>query len=469
MRTLNNFPINELSTLLDQPLPPQAYKALPGGAGLTDIDASWQRRAFNKIFGVYGLGWGFEFEAKDLELRHEEVVTAKGSRVTPFARVYGRFWIAVKNDAGEVSKISFPVTGANGNQTGNEGYSMKGAITNAIGFGASMIGWQESVYLGARSHSNTEGFAEGKGYSDVEPNEPAPAPAPAPAPVAKKAGYCKDCLLVIEEPALPSVCKCGSREIIASTSRKTAVDCVNKLKELKAKKSNPPANDPPTAGPDLPIEEPATEQPEDDKKSLAEKLGFQSIKHIVCVQCGWAEPVNSEPPACPSCGVVAEKAFSLCQSHDHMQQCSKNIKTKIELERSADNSKGILEEIKAGCKNDRRLILQSLSFAVGRTIKNYAECSPAEMQACLTNIKSGIWPTDGQSENKPAPAPDVPKDKAGLCKAVYGIADTLKLGTPRQVIAEIGKVAGKTISSAVQLNEAELLAVYENFKARLSA
>ena len=59
MKTLNGYSINELPTLLDQPLPPQAYKQIPGGAGLTDIDAGWQRRAFNKIFGLYGLGWGF--------------------------------------------------------------------------------------------------------------------------------------------------------------------------------------------------------------------------------------------------------------------------------------------------------------------------------------------------------------------------------------------------------------------------
>lgn len=56
----------------------------------------------------------------------------------PFSRVYGRFWYAYLDDKNEIQKVSFLVTGANSNQsgTGAEGYTLKGAITNAIGFGA---------------------------------------------------------------------------------------------------------------------------------------------------------------------------------------------------------------------------------------------------------------------------------------------------------------------------------------------
>ena len=90
MKTLNGYLVKDLPVILDQPLPPSAYKKIPAGAlNLTDIDAGWQRRVFNKIFGLYGIGWGFEFDNRDIDLRHE---ANKNDKILPFVRVYGRFW-----------------------------------------------------------------------------------------------------------------------------------------------------------------------------------------------------------------------------------------------------------------------------------------------------------------------------------------------------------------------------------------
>jgi len=456
MKTLNGYAINDLPVLLDQPLPPQAYKALPGAAGLTDIDAGWQRRAFNKIFGVYGIGWGFDFQKADIDLRHEEIQTKNGSKIAPFARVYGQFWFAFTDDDGQARRASFPVTGANSNQTGNEGYTLKGAITNAIGFGASMIGWQESVYLGARSHSNTEGFADGKGWSDIEPVpeedmpkevEPEPTKKPEPAKPAKiVVSYCESCLRILSGTCKPGVCECGGTSLKDAADVDAARRAVNKIMDArkpKTQSAEPPA---PTADPD---------------KSLAEKLGFESIKHAVCVQCGYAEPVNFLPEACQSCGAVAP--WSVAPSHKAMVDMSANIKAKLDLAKAADDSKTVLDEIKAVCKNDRRSILSALTEAAGKSIKNYSECDLDTMRRALAQLKSGNQ-NPGTSN---APAPDAePVGKSELCKAIYGLARGLNLGTPGQVIAEIGKVAGKPITTAAQLNEAELLDVYRNFKER---
>ena len=288
MKTLNGYLVKDLPVILDQPLPPSAYKKIPAGAlNLTDIDAGWQRRAFNKIFGLYGIGWGFEFDNRDMDLRHE---ANKNDKILPFVRVYGRFWYKYIDDKGVECQASFPVTGANSSQSGNEAYALKGAITNAIGFGASMIGWQESVYLGARSHDNTEGFAEGKDWAPIEPGDEPP---PTSAEPTKQASVA---------PAEPA--------------------------EL------PP--------------EPVTPDPEPEKKplpenpSLAEKLGFESIKHPVCLHCGWAEPVNYLPEACPTCGVVADKAFSVAQSHGHMIEMQNSIKAKLALKDGAAQVKPCL-------------------------------------------------------------------------------------------------------------------------------
>jgi len=403
MKTLNGYPVNELTTILDQPLPRTAYKKIPAGAlNLTDIDAGWQRRAFNKVFGLYGIGWGFDFNREDIDLRHE--ANAK-DKVLPFVRVYGKFWYAYIDKDGQVCRAVFPVTGANSSQSGNEAYALKGAITNAIGFGASMIGWQESVYLGARSHDNTEGFAEGKDWSDITPE-----------------------------------------------------DAVAKEQDLTPTQPAPTPTPPPAPQPE-PIEPAA--KPVDPDKSLAEKLGFESIKHAVCTQCGYAEPVNALPEACPKCGVT--DPWSVAPSHKTMIDMSANIKAKLELAKTADDSKTVLDEIKAVCKNDRRSILSALSEAAGKSIKNYSECDLDTMRRCLAQLKSGA--SSAGASNEPAPEAE-PSGKSELCKAIYGLARGLNLGTPGQVIAEIGKVAGKPISTAAQLNEAELLDVYRNFKER---
>ncbi len=429
MKTLNGYNINELPTLLDQPLPPQAYKKIPGGADLTDIDAGWQRRAFNKIFGLYGLGWGFEFEHSQIDIRHEE--NGK-QRVVPYAKVYGRFWYAYLDDKGEVQRASFPVTGANSNQsgTGAEGYTLKGAITNAIGFGASMLGWQESVYLGARSHNNPEGFAEGKDWAPIEPDTIA---RPADPPAA-----------VVTPAATPT-----------PTPKKTAPAA--KPAELPPEPTDPDPE---------PEKKPVPENP-----SLAEKLGFESIKHPVCLHCAWAEPVNYLPEACPVCGVVADKAFSAAQSHSHMIEMQKNIKLKLEASKAVGEIKPLFDEIKRRCSNNRGLILQALTRAAGREIKNYSEASPADLKTCLDQLPAN--PVDGTRidiAGNPMPSAARPKlDKAQLTEQIFAVGRSLNLGTPRQIIAEIGKVAGKQIASATQLNETELLAVLENFEGRTAA
>lgn len=47
-------------------------------------------------------------------------------------------------------------------------------------------------------------------------------PTPEPKPIVKRHGYCKICRFVIEQAALPAVCKCGSTEIIESASAEAA-------------------------------------------------------------------------------------------------------------------------------------------------------------------------------------------------------------------------------------------------------
>lgn len=129
----------------------------------------------------------------------------------------------------------------------------------------------------------------------------------------------------------------------------------------------------------------------------------------------------------------------------------------------------MLDEIKRRCTNNRGLVLQALTRAAGREIKNYSEATPRDLETCLNQLP--VNPVDGAKIGGEATTGAArPKmDKAQLTEKIFAVGRSLNLGTPRQIIAEIGKVANKQIASATQLNENELLAVLENFEGRLSA
>ena len=446
LKTLTGFRAEELPEVLDKPLPAGAYKEIKGsGADLTDIDAAWQRRAFNSIFGLYGLGWGLEFSPEEVDVRNEP---NKNGKMQSLARVIGRFWFLLIDKDGNESKISYPVTGGNGSFT-NEGYALKGAITNAIGFGASMIGWQESVYMGIRTHRDTNASVARKKapVEEVKP-EVKPEPKPKPAITKKPEVYyygCETCKEVFTSKySEQATHKCGNKcikleNIEAAEKQKEEFQKQVQLEELE-KNSGP---------------------------SLAENSGFENIKYPVCVQCGWGEPVNKLPPACPECGVVAEESFTMGNNHEHFKTIKNGVEDKIKAAKnktSSNDVKAALDALKNCCNNDRRSILSNLSSSTGRTIKSYSEASPEEMLACVDYIKS-----KSQGNDKPDVTVAVKRSKTEIVREIYGVANTLKLGTPKRVLAKIGELAGKeNLSSAAHLNEEELEKVLIQLKQEVS-
>jgi hypothetical protein len=176
VKTMTGLSVAEAATKLDEQLPAEAYTAVPGGADLTDIDPNYMRKVLNEVFGLCGLGWGYEYDPADMEIRSE---TRQGNgnarNVIVAALKHLRFWYKV-SDGKEASVCTVDASGGSDNSSAS--YAMKGAITNAIGNAASNIGFQESVYLGHRSHKT------------VKAQKPAPAPISSPhgkAPAAQKA------------------------------------------------------------------------------------------------------------------------------------------------------------------------------------------------------------------------------------------------------------------------------------------
>jgi len=157
VKTLTGLTLAEAQAKLDAVLPPEAYSAVPGGADLTDIDPNYMRSVLNDVFGLCGFGWGYEYAPADMETHSETRKTQNGGtrEVVVATLKHLRFWYKLHlaadgNGRGETLICSVDASG--GSENSNIAYAMKGAITNALGNAVSNIGFQESVYLGKRSH-----------------------------------------------------------------------------------------------------------------------------------------------------------------------------------------------------------------------------------------------------------------------------------------------------------------------------
>lgn len=180
--TLTGLTLAQVAEKLDAELPKDAYTAVPGAAGLTDIDPNYMRKVLNETFGMCGIGWGYSYEPSDLVVAAEErKIKAGGVRRVHVASLKRlRLWYKL-NGTNVVHICDVYASGGSDNDV--EGYAMSGAITNAIGKAVSNLGFQESVYLGKRSHA-TVGKKSAPKAEAKKPSVSATVAKPAPKPVA---------------------------------------------------------------------------------------------------------------------------------------------------------------------------------------------------------------------------------------------------------------------------------------------
>jgi hypothetical protein len=151
VKTLAGLTLAELAVKMDEELPGEAYKAVPGAANLTDIDPNYMRKVLNQVFGLCGVGWGYSYNPADMQTETQERKGSAGKRLVQVAALkHLRFWYKLIDAEGREMLCEIDASG--GSENSVEGYAMKGAITNALGNAASNIGFQESVYLGKRDH-----------------------------------------------------------------------------------------------------------------------------------------------------------------------------------------------------------------------------------------------------------------------------------------------------------------------------
>jgi hypothetical protein len=173
-KTITGMTIDNLRAALDKELPADAYKEIPGQAYLTDINSGYMKKCLNDVFGICGLGWGYKYSPEDLLFQN-----ATNDGWTAVLLRTGTFWFKMVADDYEQHTIT--ITASGGSENNLPQYALKGAITNMISNAVSQIGFQESVYMGKRSHNTTGGNRSQDNVEDPSEKQPAQAAANASA------------------------------------------------------------------------------------------------------------------------------------------------------------------------------------------------------------------------------------------------------------------------------------------------
>ncbi len=175
-KTLTGMLLESVAAKLDAELPKDAYKAVPGAADLTDIDPNYMRKILNEVFGLCGIGWGYKYDSADMHTEIEERKRSSGGVRRVYVATLRRLTFWYKLSAADDSVVVCEIDASGGSDNDVEAYAMKGAITNALGHASSNLGFQESVYLGKRSHRTVGKTTAPASAKAVVPAASKPAP-----------------------------------------------------------------------------------------------------------------------------------------------------------------------------------------------------------------------------------------------------------------------------------------------------
>jgi hypothetical protein len=144
--TLTGMPVSQIVEKLAEPFEPQAYKGVPGGADLTDINTGYMIERATQVFGLRGLGWKLEYSPEAMVF----IGLGEGKRVTAHLK-YAVFSYALVNERGEINWYPIITGAAN---TNDYAYAEEGARTAAIGAALKSLCFQLPVYKGQLDHHN---------------------------------------------------------------------------------------------------------------------------------------------------------------------------------------------------------------------------------------------------------------------------------------------------------------------------
>ena len=144
--TLTGMPVSQIAEKLAEPFEPQAYKGVPGGADLTDINTGYMIERATQVFGLRGLGWKLEYNPENMVF----IGLGDGKRITAHLK-YAVFSYALVNEEDMISWYPIITGAAN---TNDFAYAEEGARTAAIGAALKSLCFQLPVYKGLLDHHN---------------------------------------------------------------------------------------------------------------------------------------------------------------------------------------------------------------------------------------------------------------------------------------------------------------------------
>lgn len=155
LKTVAGKPADQIAMLLAEIFTDaeKAYKAVPGGADLTDINTGHMIERVTQVFGLKGLGWNFRWDPRDLVFYGD--VAAGTTRVTAHLK-NAIFSFALVDEKGEYQWFEIQTSGINQNSAT---YAEEGARTSALGAALKGLCFQLPIYKGYLDHHNAKQIA----------------------------------------------------------------------------------------------------------------------------------------------------------------------------------------------------------------------------------------------------------------------------------------------------------------------
>ena len=161
--TFTGIKAEDIPAAFTAPLPPPAFKGVPGGADLTDINTGYMIERVTEVFGPRGLGWNLLYDPANLRV-------GDGNR--PTARLDATFTYALWGDKDERIDCLIQVSGVNQNDAK---YVEEGVRTSAIGAALKWLCFQNAVYKGQYDHHDAAKELQGNGNGSTTQRQPATA------------------------------------------------------------------------------------------------------------------------------------------------------------------------------------------------------------------------------------------------------------------------------------------------------